>query len=72
MAGTEIRELRADDHVGGFSLGDPQFTPLKTFLQRHAKTFAEHLLSRTYVFVREKRAPVMFLDLRGNVKPIPP
>lgn len=51
----EFRELRDGDIVAGFSLGDPQFTPLKTFLQKHAKTFAEHLLSRTYVSVQDGR-----------------
>ena len=55
VAEPEIRELQAGDNVAGFSLGDARFTPLKTFLQRHAATFEEQLLSRTYVLVQDGR-----------------
>lgn len=32
----------------GLSLGDPAFTPLKTFLQRHALDYERQSLARTY------------------------
>jgi hypothetical protein len=44
----QIRPIRPDDKLTGLSLGDAALTPLKTFLQRHAKSYEEHSLARTY------------------------
>ena len=44
----EIRQIRPGDKLTGLSLGDARFAPLKTFLQKHAKTYEDQSLSRTY------------------------
>jgi ribosomal protein S18 acetylase RimI-like enzyme len=44
----QIRAIRPDDKLTGLSLGDPALTPLKTFLQKHAKNYEAHSLARTY------------------------
>lgn len=44
----ELREIGAGDRVTGLSLGDEAFTPLKTFVQRHAKAYAEQMLAKSY------------------------
>jgi GNAT superfamily N-acetyltransferase len=44
----EIRQIQAGDKLTGLSLGSAQFTPLKTFLQKHAKTYHQRNLARTY------------------------
>ena len=44
----EIRPIQPDDRLVGLSLGNPKFTPLKTFVQRHAKTYEQQSLARTY------------------------
>jgi GNAT superfamily N-acetyltransferase len=44
----DLREIVAGDRVTGLSLGDPAFTPLKTFVQRHAKAYAEQMLAKSY------------------------
>jgi GNAT superfamily N-acetyltransferase len=44
----EIRAIGPGDKLTGLSLGDPRLTVLKTFLQRHAKTYEDQSLSRTY------------------------
>ena len=44
----ELREIGADDPVKGFSLGDKAHTPLKIFLQRNAKIYAEQMLAKSY------------------------
>jgi GNAT superfamily N-acetyltransferase len=44
----EIRQIQPGDRLSGLKLGDAKFTPLKTFLQRHASTYEKQSLSRTY------------------------
>lgn len=44
----EIRKIRPGDRLTGLRLGDEKFTPLKTFLQRHASSYERQSLSRTY------------------------
>jgi hypothetical protein len=44
----DIRPIAADDRLNGLSLGDGKFTPLKIFLQKHAKTLETRSLARTY------------------------
>ena len=44
----EIRLIKPGDRLTGLSLGDQAFTPLKTFLQRHALTYERQSLARTY------------------------
>jgi GNAT superfamily N-acetyltransferase len=44
----KIRPIEPSDRLTGLSLGDEAFVPLKTFLQRHAKTYHEQHLARTY------------------------
>lgn len=43
----EIRQIEPGDRLTGLSLGS-EFTALKTFLQRHARSFHEQSLARTY------------------------
>ena len=43
-----LREIGADDSVTGISLGDKAYTPLKIFLQRNAKIYAEQMLAKSY------------------------
>lgn len=43
----EIRKIEPGDRLTGLSLGE-EFTPLKIFLQRHAKKYHETGLARTY------------------------
>lgn len=51
----ELREIGVGDRVTGLSLGDQAFTPLKTFVQKHAKTYAEQMLAKSYgVFEGDK------------------
>jgi GNAT superfamily N-acetyltransferase len=44
----ELREIQPGDKFTGFSLGDPDFAALKTFLQRHAKAYHAEDLGKTY------------------------
>lgn len=44
----EIRQIEPGDRVTGLSLGGPEFTALKTYLQKHAKTHHEKSLAKTY------------------------
>jgi len=44
----DIRPIAADDRLNGLSLGDGKFTPLKIFLQKHARTLEAQSLARTY------------------------
>ncbi len=60
----DIRLIEAGDKLTGLSLGDAAFTPLKTFIQRQAKTFQEQSLARTYgVFVPETGKLVAYTTL---------
>ena len=58
----ELRELEPSDSFAGFSLGDAEFNPLKTFLKRDSKKFSEELLARTYV-IAEGRKVVAYITL---------
>jgi GNAT superfamily N-acetyltransferase len=44
----EIRPIQPGDRLTGLSMGDPKFTPLKIFAQRHAHAYERQSLSRTY------------------------
>jgi GNAT superfamily N-acetyltransferase len=44
----EIRQIRPGDRLAGLKLGDSAFSPLKTFLQKHAQRYQEESLARTY------------------------
>lgn len=48
-AQVDLRPLEPSDKVTGLKLGDAAFTPLKTFFQKHAKTYHAKNLGRTYV-----------------------
>lgn len=43
-----MRQIKANDKLTGLSLGDSAFTPLKIFLQKHAKVYHQQNLARTY------------------------
>lgn len=58
-----IRLIEAGDRLTGLSLGDAAFTPLKTFLQRHAKAYQHASLARTYGAFLEGRI-VGYITLR--------
>ncbi|RWR08490.1 GNAT family N-acetyltransferase [Paenirhodobacter populi] len=40
--------IEVGDKLTGLSLGDEAFTPLKIFVQRHAKVYAEQMLAKSY------------------------
>jgi len=44
----ELRAIESGDKVTGLSLGDAKYTPLKTFLQKHAKKYSDQLLAKSY------------------------
>lgn len=50
----ELRAIREDDTLTGLHLGDPDFAPLKTFLQRDAKKFHKFDLAKTYGLFLER------------------
>lgn len=50
----EFRLLEAGDRVAGLKLGSEAFTPLKTYLQRHAKNHQSASLARSYVAVENR------------------
>ncbi|MCY4261186.1 MAG: hypothetical protein OXC91_13110, partial [Rhodobacteraceae bacterium] len=58
-----LRALRNGDGVTGISLGDTQFSPLKTLLKRDVTIFHEELLARTYVLVDSGNAVRGFVTL---------
>lgn len=43
-----LKQIEPTDRLTGLSLGDAQFTPLKTFLAKHAKAYQEQNLATTY------------------------
>ncbi len=60
----DIRPIAANDRFNGLSLGDDKFTPLKIFLQRHAKTLEAQSLARTYgVFEAGKSKILGYISL---------
>jgi GNAT superfamily N-acetyltransferase len=52
----EIRQIEPGDKLTGLSLGSEELTPLKTFLQRHAKSYQEKSLARTYALFDMSRS----------------
>ncbi len=51
----DLRLIEPGDSVTGLSLGDADFQPLKSFLQKKAKVYQENSFARTYgVFVEGK------------------
>jgi GNAT superfamily N-acetyltransferase len=46
--GVVIKQIGPGDRLTGLSLGNPAFTPLKTFLQKHAQKYEAQSLARTY------------------------
>lgn len=48
-----IRHIGPGDSFAGFKLGDAAFTPLKTFITRHAKAYEDRGLARTYAAFNE-------------------
>jgi ribosomal protein S18 acetylase RimI-like enzyme len=44
----ETRPIKPGDKLTGLSCGDKEFLPLKTFLQKNAKTYHERHFARTY------------------------
>jgi len=53
-----VKQIRPGDRLTGLSLGDAEFTPLKTFLQRHALKYEAQSLARTYVAARSDSSKV--------------
>ncbi|MEO6041718.1 MAG: GNAT family N-acetyltransferase [Croceibacterium sp.] len=47
-----VKQIEPGDRLTGLSLGDAAFTPLKTFLQRHAQKYEAQSLARTYAAIR--------------------
>ena len=43
-----LRQIEPGDRLTGLKLGEAAFTPLKTFLQKHAHTYEAQSLARTY------------------------
>lgn len=52
-----LRLFKPGDNVAGFSLGDPDFQPLKTFLQRDAAIYHKEDYAKTYVLADELEVP---------------
>jgi len=48
-----VKQIEPGDRLTGLSLGDPAFTPLKTFLGKHAQKYEAQSLARTYGAFRE-------------------
>ncbi|WP_439521822.1 GNAT family N-acetyltransferase [Marivita sp.] len=63
----DLRLLEPGDSFAGFSLGDAQFQPLKTFLKRDAKKFSEQLLAKTYVFAIENKVVAYVTLVCGEI-----
>lgn len=55
----ELRELSPTDGCTALSLGDPAFTPLKTFLRKEAKKLHQEHLARTFVLVPKGETKVL-------------
>ncbi len=47
----EIARIKPEFKFSGFSLGDALYTPLKIFAKKHANSFEEASLCRTYVAI---------------------
>lgn len=55
----ELRLLDEGDSCGALKLGEPELTPLKIFLKRHAKRFHRTNLARTFVVVESGKTTVI-------------
>lgn len=55
----ELRELRPEDGCNALSLGDPAFSPLKTFLRKEAKKLHRENLAKTFVLVEVGASQVL-------------
>lgn len=53
-----VKQIKPGDRLTGLSLGEAAFTPLKTFLQKHAQKYEAQSLSRTYAAFRSDNAKV--------------
>jgi len=51
-----FREIKSNDKVGSFSLGDKTYQPLKTFLKDYAKDFHTNNITKTYVLAENKQS----------------
>jgi predicted N-acetyltransferase YhbS len=59
-----IKQIEPGDKLTGLSLGNPAFTPLKTFLQRHAHKYETQSLARTYAaFTADPKKVVAYITL---------
>lgn len=59
-----IKQIEPGDKLTGLSLGNPAFTPLKTFLQRHAHKYEVQSLARTYAaFTPDPKRVVAYITL---------
>jgi predicted N-acetyltransferase YhbS len=54
-----VKQIQPGDRLTGLSLGNPAFTPLKTFLQRHAQKYEVQSLARTYAAFNEGNGRVV-------------
>lgn len=60
----EIRQIKSGDKLIGLSLGDDLYTPLKTFLQKHALKYEAQSLARTYgAFASDTKKIVGYITL---------
>lgn len=59
----ELRSIKPGDRLTGLSLGHPDFQPLKTFLQRDAKSYHSEDLARTYAFFKSGGGVVAYITL---------
>jgi len=55
----EVKQIEAGDRLTGLKLGSEAFTPLKTFLQRHALKYQAQSLARTYAAFQEDSRKVL-------------
>jgi len=59
-----VKHIEPGDRLTGLRLGNQKFTPLKTFLQKHAHTYETKSLARTYgAFNAETGAVVGYITL---------
>lgn len=53
----ELRLIEPDDRLKGLSSGDAAFTPLKIFIEKHAKGYHQQSLARTYGLFKTVEVP---------------
>ena len=60
----DVKQIEPGDRLTGLSLGNAAFTPLKTFLQKHAQKYEAQSLARTYgAFKKDDRRIVGYITL---------